>query len=73
MKQRMTVDWFLSTYLSMDAIVTLCEENGNINYTGRCGEAPFWAWRRRDVVRVEGIGDENDLWVITTAEKPRKG
>lgn len=69
MKQKMTVDMFLSAYLSMDAIVTLCEENGNINYTGRLGDAPFCYIRRRYLVRVEGIGDMDDLWVITTAEK----
>lgn len=68
----MKVKTFFEKYLSTDAIICLWEENGNINYTGRLGDAPFWTWQGRDVIKVEGIGEENDLMIMTTGRKERR-
>lgn len=65
----MKVKEFFEKYLNTDAIICLCEENGNINYTGRLGDAPFWAWQGRDVIKVDGLGTENDLIIMTTGRK----
>lgn len=65
MKQ-MSVFEFLTKYLTDGAIVTLCEDNGNINYTGPVGAAPQWTWGGRDLIRVEGLGEMDDIFVVTS-------
>lgn len=68
----MKVKTFFEKYLNDDSIICLCEENGNINYTGRLGDAPFWAWQGREFIKVEGLGCENDLMITTSARSSKK-
>lgn len=66
---KMSVTEFLMKYIADSAIICLCEENGNINYTGPAKDAPFWAFAPRDFIRVDGIGMENDLMIVTGPRK----
>lgn len=68
-KPKLSVTEFLMRYIADSAIICLCEENGNINYTGPAKDAPFWAFAPRDFIRVDGIGMENDLMIITGPRK----
>ena len=68
----MTVLEFTIKYLNYDAIVTFCDDAGNINYTGRLGDAPRWTWGSREFIRVEGLGEENDLMIITSKRDLKK-
>lgn len=68
-KPKMSVTEFLMKYIADSAIICLCEENGNINYTGPAKDAPFWAFAPRDFIRVDGIGMENDLMIVTGPRK----
>lgn len=70
---KMSVIEFLDKYIAMSAIICLCEENGNINYTGPVKDAPFWAVAPRDFIRVEGLGCERDLIIYTSARKTKRG
>lgn len=66
----MTVSNFFDKYLKMNAIITLSDERGNILYEGRCGDAPFYAWSKRDVIAVEGLGMLDDI-IITVSDRRR--
>lgn len=69
----MKVKTFFEKYLNTDAIICLCEEeSGNINYTGRLGDAPFWTWQGREFIKVEGLCEENDLMITTSKRKKEK-
>ncbi len=65
----MTVREFCDKYLSLDATVCFYEGNGNINYTGRLADAPFWTWNGRDFISVDGLGEESDLLIQTSERK----
>lgn len=62
----MKVKTFFEKYLNMDSIICLYESNGDINYTGRLGDAPFWTWQGREFIKVDGLGSENDLMIMTS-------
>lgn len=66
---KLSVTEFLMRYIADSAIICLCEENGNINYTGPAKDAPFWAFVPRDFIRVDGIGCEGDLMIVTGPRK----
>lgn len=67
----MTVRNFFDKYLNVNAIITLADERGNILYEGRCGDAPFHTWRKREVVNIEGLGMLDDI-IITIRERAVK-
>lgn len=68
---KMSVTEFLARYIADNAIICLTEENGNINYTGPANNAPFWAFAPRDFIRVDGIGSQGDLMIVTGPRKIR--
>lgn len=67
---------FLS-WLDLDAPVCIAETNGNIIFTGRCGDAPRWTWSGRNIVSISlgecGDTDEHeprtdhDIMIVVTA------
>lgn len=69
----MKVKTFFKKYLNKDAIISLCETNGNINYTGTVGDAPRWTWEGREFIKVDGLWEENDLCVITSGRNGGRG
>ena len=55
---------FLYKYVQDKALVTISLENGDILYTGELGEMPHKIIRNTTLVKVNGLGSENDLIII---------
>ena len=62
----MTTFNFLSKYIDNDAIVTIVNTNGEIQYTGILGDMPRSVEKNTVFVNVNGLGELNDL-IITIA------
>jgi hypothetical protein len=64
----MTVKKFFEKFLKSTAHITVCNEAGSIMYTGPLKDVwkMRWLWEYREVVTVDGIGDENDLFITVT-------
>lgn len=62
----MKVKTFFRKYLNIDTPICLWQENGDILFTGRLGDALFETWQGRDVLKVEGLGCENDLEILVS-------
>lgn len=61
MKARRFLDW-----LDLNAPICISETNGNIIFTGRCGDAPMWTFCGRDIVSAS-LGECGD----TDEHQPR--
>ena len=57
---------FMYHYLNMDAKISIIDQRGNFLFTGKCGDAPNIAFSGRNVIKVEGIGSEDDLMIYVT-------
>lgn len=68
----MTVLEFCDQYLSPAAIISLCDDSGGILYTGRLGNATIADLANRDLIRVDGLGTENDLLITATKQYIRR-
>lgn len=79
MKTVRFLDWLME-----DAPICISETNGNIIYTGRCGDAPLWTWSERELASIflGNCGDtdehtpktDHDIVIIVSERKlKRKG
>lgn len=55
---------FLYHYLNDEAPVTISLENGDILYAGKLATMPYKTITNTTLVRVAGLGRENDLIII---------
>ena len=67
----MKLGQFLSDYLKDFARITI-EERGSIIYLGDVISLPRELKRGMKVVKIEGLGSENDLIITVESEQGRK-